>query len=118
MKEPLLTFPILVMVIISFIASVTGTFSFTNLGNIMFLFYTVGAVVGAAAAINFLGSGLNAAGTSIVFQAAAILALWVAFSVISGSYLVFAGIIGASIYTVLSIMYAVGGVLHIRGGGV
>jgi hypothetical protein len=118
MKEPLLTFPILIMTVISFIAAVSGGFDFANLSNVIFLFFTAGAIIGAAAAINFLGSGLNASGTSIVFQGAALLTLWSAFSIISGSYLVFGGLVGSSIYAMLTIMFAVGGVLHIRGGGI
>ena len=118
MKEPLLTFPILIMTILAFVAFAAGNYNINDLSFAVFLFFTVGAIVAAAASFNLVGSGLNAGGTSIVFQVAALLAMWGCFTFLNGRYLIFGGGIGSAVYAIMTIMFTVGSILHIRGAGI
>jgi len=120
--EELLTFPFAIMLVIAFMGIVSGNTIFSGM-DMASVEVILAALVLAVIAIGIAGGttaltvGLNGASISLYAQTAMIAAVWAGLTATTANFLLLNGSIGGMIYAVLTIIYIIGTVLHIRGLG-
>jgi hypothetical protein len=122
MNDKLLTFPFAVMLVISFMGMISGNTIFgktslLTMAGIMGGLVLTAILLATTAGSTFLSSGLNGTSISISFQSGALAAVWAALTFTTANFLLLNGDIGGMIWGLLTMMYLIGVVIHIRGGG-